>query len=94
MTTIDGVASVRPSASGAAACSTVSARAQVSLRDQRRNCEAPCRSARPVQSRANGTHPVSGAFRYLGRRVNPPVGAGRLPGIWRLAGVVHASPKA
>ena len=39
MTTIDGVASVRPSASRAAACSTVSARAQVPLRDQRRNCD-------------------------------------------------------
>ena len=39
MTTIDGVASMRPSASRAAACSTVSARAQVPLRDQRRNCD-------------------------------------------------------
>jgi hypothetical protein len=39
MTTIDGVASARPSASRAAACSTVSARVQVPLRDQRRNCD-------------------------------------------------------
>jgi len=39
MTTIDGVASARPSASRAAAWSTVSARAQVPLRDHRRNCD-------------------------------------------------------
>ena len=39
MTTIDGVESARPSASRAAACRTVSARAQVPLRDQRRNCD-------------------------------------------------------
>ena len=39
MTTIDGVSSARPSASRAAACSTVSALAQVPLRDQRRNCD-------------------------------------------------------
>jgi hypothetical protein len=39
MTTIEGVAAVRPSASRAALCSTVSARAQVPLRDQRRNCD-------------------------------------------------------
>jgi len=38
-TTIDGVSSARPSASQAAACSTVSARAQVPLPDQRRNCD-------------------------------------------------------
>src|SRR5450631_721664 len=37
MTTIDGFASARPPASRAAACSTVSARVQVPLRDQRRN---------------------------------------------------------
>jgi hypothetical protein len=39
MTTIDGVASGRPSASRAAKCNTVRARAQVPLRDQRRNCD-------------------------------------------------------
>jgi hypothetical protein len=39
MTSIDGVASARASAWRAAACSTVSARAQVPLRDQRRNCD-------------------------------------------------------
>lgn len=39
MTTIDGAASGRPLASRAAACSTVSARAHVALRDQRRNCD-------------------------------------------------------
>jgi hypothetical protein len=37
MTTSDGVASTRPSASRAAACNTVRACAQVPLRDQRRN---------------------------------------------------------
>ena len=39
MTTIDGVASARPSPSQAAACSAVSARVQVPLRDQRRDCD-------------------------------------------------------
>jgi len=39
MTTIDGVASARPSTSRVAACSTVNARAQVPLRDHRRNCD-------------------------------------------------------
>jgi hypothetical protein len=39
MTTIDGVGSTRASASRAASCSAVSARAQVPLRDQRRNCD-------------------------------------------------------
>jgi hypothetical protein len=42
MTTIDGVASARPPASRAAACTTVSVRVQVRLRDQRRNCEHTC----------------------------------------------------
>ena len=39
MTTIDGVASVRPRPPPAR--NTVSARAQVPLRDQRRNCDQP-----------------------------------------------------
>jgi hypothetical protein len=39
MTSIDGAASGLPSASRAAACSTVSARVQVPLPDQRRNCD-------------------------------------------------------
>jgi hypothetical protein len=39
MTSIDGVASARPSASRAATCNSVSARAQVPLPDQRRNCD-------------------------------------------------------
>jgi hypothetical protein len=39
MTTIDGVASPRSSAARATACSTVYARAQVLLRDQRRTCD-------------------------------------------------------
>jgi hypothetical protein len=39
MTTIEGVAAARPSATRAARCSTVSARAQVPLRDHRRNCD-------------------------------------------------------
>jgi hypothetical protein len=39
MTTIEGVAAARPSATRAARCSTISARAQVPLRDQRRTCE-------------------------------------------------------
>jgi hypothetical protein len=37
MTTNDGVRSARPSDSRAAACKTVSACAQVPMRDQRRN---------------------------------------------------------
>ena len=39
MTTIEGVSSALPSSWRAAACSTVRARAQVPLRDQRRNCD-------------------------------------------------------
>jgi hypothetical protein len=39
MTTIEGVSSVRPSASRAAVKNTVDARAQVPLRVQRRNCD-------------------------------------------------------
>ncbi len=39
MTSIDGDTSARPSTSRAAACSTVSARAKVPLRDHRRNCD-------------------------------------------------------
>ena len=39
MTTIEPVASAGPPASRAAACSTTSARVQVRLRDQRRNCD-------------------------------------------------------
>ena len=39
MATIEGVSSAHPSASRAAACSTVRAYVQVPLRDQRRNCD-------------------------------------------------------
>ena len=39
MTTIDGVASARPSTSRTAACNAVKAAPQVPLRDQRRNCD-------------------------------------------------------
>jgi hypothetical protein len=39
MTTIEGVSSTLPSSRRAAACNNVRARAQLPLRDQRRNCD-------------------------------------------------------
>lgn len=44
MTSIDGVAAARPSARLAAACRIVSARAQVQLPHERRDCDQPDRA--------------------------------------------------
>jgi len=66
MTTIDGVGSGRPSASRAAVCRTVRARAHVPLRDQRPPRHRPCRRSAARQSPPIGTHRVRERVPFLG----------------------------
>jgi hypothetical protein len=91
MTTIDGVASVRPTVPRAAAWSTASARAHVPLRDHRRNCDHTRVQGPKVSGRNRHWHPVWAMYSIASTTVR------RSPACFRprlLAGLNTGSSKA